>query len=383
MSSSCESRRPDRVGSSLALRLGLGVLLALAAGCGIGAPRVPQLPAWDDVEYAPLSAEADEIVLWDKARSDLDDLFDSEHHFEDPTLEAYLSEIVARLTPPIAAAGPKLRFLVISDVQRNAYAIPDGTLLIALPLLVSLENEAQLASILAHEIVHVTRRHALLSTRYDAMTSSHVERMRMSRRMETEADRGAIQLMVAAGYDPRESLSALRHLHETVPKDAERVRAWSSHEDLPFRTAELRRAIALLGTKESQRHAERFQEAMDCCRLQAVLLELDARQIGAALGLVNQHIERLPRSGAGYTLRARVLREMWPADRFSDSIREDLERGVEYGPNDPDSLRALGLFLRDTREIARSNDLLRRYLAARPDAYDRKIVERYVGESAP
>ncbi len=380
MSPRSARRRRNRIGPDLALAPCLAATLAIAVGCGITAPRFPTLPAWDDLEHPPRSAEADEVALWKKARKDLDEHVDAEHRFEDAALEAYLAEIVARLAPPIAEGGPELRILVISGVGRNAYALPDGSLVIDLPLLVSFDNEAQLAFVLAHEIVHVTRRHSLLSSRYDAMTSSHVERMRLSRQTESEADRVATRLMLAAGYDPREAIPALRRIHEAVPEEAERVRAWSSHEDLAFRLAELRPSIALLATAGSQSHADRFQQAMDGCRLEAAALELEARRHDVALGLVDRHLARQPRSGPGYTLRARIRRERSPEDRFSKVVRDDLERGVEFGPDDPETLRALGLFLRDTGELERSKQLLRRYLAASPEAFDRKIIERYLAE---
>jgi Zn-dependent protease with chaperone function len=375
--------RTGRCAARRAGLLSLAAALAFAAGCGITAPRAPTLPAWDDVAHAPAAAEADETALWEKARKDLESFLDSRAHFKDAALETYLADRVARLAPPMAEGGPVLRVLVLADVERNAFALPDGTIVVALPLLVAFENEAQLAFVLAHEIVHVARRHSLLSARYDALTASHVERMRMSRRTEAEADRGAIRLMLAAGYDPGEAIPALRHIHAASPGEDDRVRAWSSHEDLPFRLAALRPEIALHRPEKSENHAERLLQALDGVRLQAAVLDLEAGRLDSALAIVNQQLARLPRSGPAHTLRARIRRERSPEARFSKAVRDDLERGVEYAPDDPDALRALGLFLRDVGELERSKPLLRRYLAARPDAFDRKIVERYVAEPKP
>ncbi len=360
----------------------LAALVGLGGACGLGAPRAPTLAAWDDPARAPAAPERDEATLWAKAQKDLERYLESEDRFEDPSVEAYLADLLGRLAPRLAAGGPELRVLVIPELEQNAFALPGGTLVVTLPLLVGFENEAQLAFILAHEIVHVTRRHSLLSARYDAMTDSHVERMRLSRRSEAEADRVASELLRGAGYDPRQAIPALHILHAANPRDPESVRAWSSHEDLPYRIAELEASLARLGSAAAERHTERFQRAMDACRLRGAVLDLEARRFGQALSLVNRHIGRLPRSGPAYTLRARIRREMSPSERFSAAILEDLERGVEYAPEDPETLRALGLFLRDTGERERSKALLRRYLAADPEAFDRKIVERYVAEPA-
>ena len=81
-------------------------------------------------------------------------------------------------------------------------------------------------------------------------------------------------------------------------------------------------------------------------------------------------------------MRARIVGDRDPKLRRADAVGADLERAIELSPEDPDALRALGLFLRDTGETERSRALLRRYLLARPDAFDRKIIERYLTPSA-
>jgi predicted Zn-dependent protease len=256
--------------------------------------------------------------------------------------------------------------------------LPDGTIVIALALLVTFQNEAQLAFVLAHELAHVTRRHSILSLRYDAMTSSHVERMRLSRQLEAEADRDAVRLMSTAGYDPREAVSALTHVVESSPDATHTIRAWNSHDYLPNRLAEIRWAIAVQKKREGDRRAEPFQRAMDTCRLQGAALELEADRFDEALAIVTHHLERMPEAGQAYALRAQITSRRDPGARLSDAVGADLERAVEHGPNDPDSLRALGLFLRDTGDAKRSSEMLWRYLEARPDAFDRKLIERYL-----
>ena len=62
-------------------------------------------------------------------------------------------------------------------------------------------------------------------------------------------------------------------------------------------------------------------------------------------------------------------------------MREAYERAVALAPDDPDALRALGFLCREFGEAERSRELFRRYLAAAPDAKDRKLIERYLGEA--
>lgn len=368
-------RRRDR--SRFAIALAMGALLAVFTGCAVGAPPFPTLATWDDRGSRAPTLEPDEQKLWDEAKEGLEKLVASKEYFEDAALVAYLQSVISRLAPPIVAGGPKLAIHVSQSVEDNAGALPDGTIVIALPLLVGFRNESQLAFVLAHEIVHVMNRHAVISTRYDALTSSHVERMRLSRRLEADADGGAIRLMAAAGYDPREAAAALTHVVESTPGSPHTIRAWNSHDFLPNRLAVVRRSVALVGKGDGEPGVESFERAMDPCRLRAAELELEADRFDVALAFVTHHLERLPKSGSAYTLRAQITRRKDPAERLSSAVGDDLERGVEYAPDDPDSLRALGLFLRDTGDTVRSAEMLQRYLEVRPDAYDRKLIERY------
>ncbi|MBK7948015.1 MAG: M48 family metalloprotease [Deltaproteobacteria bacterium] len=360
--------------------LGLLTVLpvALASACMVAAPPFPTVPAWDALEQQPQGPEPDEKAIWDEAREALKEFLDDEHAYPDAALSTYLADLVVDLAPPLAKAAPTLSVRVIRDAEDDASALPDGTILIALPLLASFRNEAQVAFVLAHEIVHVTKRHSLLSKRYDATTRSHVDRMRFSRRLEAEADRDAIALMAEAGYPPREAAPSLTCIAHRDSEEDEGPAAWSSHGDLASRLSVIRAAARTTRASRGDARQERFERALDAHRLPAATIELEARRYDDALALVSRHLERRPDSGTAYVLRARIVGDRDPKLRRTDTVGADLERAIELAPDDPDALRALGLFLRDTGKAERSRALLHRYLTARPDAFDRKIIERYL-----
>ncbi len=86
--------------------------------------------------------------------------------YRDPGLNSYLQEIVHRMmpdTPPPEQVQFKCR--VLRDPMVNAFAMPNGSIYVNSGILAVLENEAQLASVLAHEITHVTHRHTYLQNR--------------------------------------------------------------------------------------------------------------------------------------------------------------------------------------------------------------------------
>ncbi len=358
------------------------LIVACVAGCSLGAPRTPSIEAWDAVSCTAPRIEPDEQALWERAGKALETAREKKIVFTNESLETYLLGILARLTPVLPEDGPEFRIFVMEDVADNAYALPDGTILVSLPLLVTFDNEAQLAFVFSHEILHVTRRHSLLAARYRASSDSLVERMRFSRRREAEADRGAVALMEKAGYDVREAAPALKHVFREDHDKEDFNLDWSSHDDPASRLADLERLLRRTANPGGRIEREAFERGMDACRLRAAEIELEADRIAAAAALVDLHLERLPDSGRAYALRARITAEQDSGNRLSERVGEDLHRAAELGPNDPDALRALGLFLRDTGELDRSREMLRRYLDARPGAFDRRLIERYVGDEA-
>ncbi|MFL6314344.1 MAG: M48 family metalloprotease [Terriglobales bacterium] len=85
--------------------------------------------------------------------------------FDDPTAVAYIEEIGKKVAPEGPLENVKWRFRILRDAQPNAFALPNGTIYIHSGLLAMLQNEAQLAGILGHEVTHVVNRHSYLENR--------------------------------------------------------------------------------------------------------------------------------------------------------------------------------------------------------------------------
>jgi predicted Zn-dependent protease len=154
-------------------------------------------------------------------------------YVEDPEAEDYLQNLGMRLVQANPAARQDFQFFVLRDHTINAFALPGGFVAVHTGLLLAADTESQLASVLAHEIAHVSQRHV-------ARMLSQQERMQMpmmvafaaaillgrarpdlaagaaaaaqgsavqtslaySRDFEREADRVGLQTLEAAGYDP-------------------------------------------------------------------------------------------------------------------------------------------------------------------------------------
>lgn len=80
-------------------------------------------------------------------------------------LEAYLERIGQTVVADKDIENVNWKFHALRDPTPNAFALPNGSIYINTGLLALLDDEAQLAGVLAHEITHVSRRHTYLQNR--------------------------------------------------------------------------------------------------------------------------------------------------------------------------------------------------------------------------
>jgi len=150
----------------------------------------------------------------------------------DPAVERYVNSVGQRLA---AVSDRKLpyEFNVINDGTPNAWALPGGKISINRGLLVELKNEAELAAVLGHEIVHAAAGHGARGmtrgaglqigmaavligsqgridpnvAQLGAGVGAQLINSKYGRDAERESDLYGIQYMSAAGYDPRGAVS--------------------------------------------------------------------------------------------------------------------------------------------------------------------------------
>jgi predicted Zn-dependent protease len=98
-------------------------------------------------------------------------------------------------------------FNVIQSRQVNAFCLPGGKVAVFTGLLRIVQNEDQLATVLAHEIAHALAHHSNERlTREQSGQASWLFNMAYDREQESEADHIGLFLMTFAGYDPDEAL---------------------------------------------------------------------------------------------------------------------------------------------------------------------------------
>jgi predicted Zn-dependent protease len=159
---------------------------------------------------------------------------------QNESMQNYINSVGQSLAKVSHRADWQFHFAALEDKSTNAFALPGGYIFITRGMLENLNSEAQLAGILAHEIVHVVARHSteqmskqigfeiLLSAITSEDTSRTVVTMadltwqiiglKYSRDDEKEADLAGLDYMVAVGYNPygmREVMQILQELQKT------------------------------------------------------------------------------------------------------------------------------------------------------------------------
>lgn len=85
--------------------------------------------------------------------------------YDDPVATQYVEHVGLSVVPPDTPENVHWRFRIMRDPVPNAFALPNGTIYVNSGLLSRLQNEAQLAAVLAHESTHVYNRHTYLGFR--------------------------------------------------------------------------------------------------------------------------------------------------------------------------------------------------------------------------
>ncbi len=162
--------------------------------------------------------------------------------YPDAALQAYVDRVGQKLVDQSGLTGP-YRFVVLDIAAANAHALPTGYVFVTRGLLALLNDEAELAAALGHEVGHLVQRHAaqrararqgVLDAAVEAAAVSGsvtvgrsvardglVALRRYSREQELEADRLGLAYLVRAGYRGTAMASLIDRLRQQAQLEAQ------------------------------------------------------------------------------------------------------------------------------------------------------------------
>lgn len=189
-------------------------------------------------------------------------------------IERYVAGVTDRLRRVSERPDLPFRVTILNSPSINAFSLPGGYVYVTRGLLALANDEAEVAAVIAHEMAHITQRHAIareeqavsaaiatqvISDVVDdpqaseaAFVLSQGQLAQFSRRQELQADEIGIATLARAGYDPQAAVSFLTSLERQTSLharllnrayDSGRVDLFATHPSTPERIAAARRDV--------------------------------------------------------------------------------------------------------------------------------------------
>jgi len=163
-------------------------------------------------------------------------MFSALGYYDNPDMTKYVNLVGNTVAAEGARSDVQYHFAILNSEIVNAFAMPGGYIFITRGALANIQNESELAGVLAHEVAHVDSRHLEKEVRAKKTTSWAVEEgtakipagselnaltndlitaavtQRYGQDKESEADRKGVQFAAKAGYDPSGLISFLQRM---------------------------------------------------------------------------------------------------------------------------------------------------------------------------
>jgi beta-barrel assembly-enhancing protease len=176
-------------------------------------------------------------------------------------LTGYINRLGSRLAQSKRAGTYPFSFEVVNDPSINAFALPGGPMFVHTGLIAALDNESQLAGVLAHEMSHVALRHGTSNVTKSNMIQlpaalgseivggrggilgtlaplginlgAQSMLLKYSRTAEKEADLNGAQIMNDVGYDPTQMAKFFEKLETQGNKDNSKLANFMADHPTP------------------------------------------------------------------------------------------------------------------------------------------------------
>lgn len=339
---------------------------------------------------------SDEGGLWSMMDREEARLRRSPFAIRDAELRDYVQDLACRLG---GSHCRDIRVHLVHTPLFNASMAPNGMMQVWSGLMLRMENEAQLAAVLGHEIGHYLERHTLDRLR-DAKSRTAFAQflgafgvvgaigqlgvlaggLAYSRDQERDADRIGVQLVHQAGYDAAEATKVWQNmLLESKARqgdDGRQDNPMLASHPAPEEREETLAALAKAlpgGVKNENQWRERTRRF----RREWLMDEIKRGRQDESIALFTRMLrtdaadaEVLYARGEAYRLRGQ--------ETDFDAALADFDAACRAGGEPPETHRSMGLIYRLRNRNEEAAEGFRRYLAAAPNAPDALMVKSYL-----
>ncbi len=314
---------------------------------------------------------------------------------EDPEVVAYMNRVGQQVVSHLEVHTFNFNFYVVDSDQLNAFAAPAGYVFINRGLVEIMDDEGELAAILAHEIAHVQSRH--ISQRMDrakklnlasigavlasifigaagggeagsailvgGMAGSQSMQLQYSRMDEEEADRKGLLYLEAAGYQGQDFVTVMRKMGQDSWKAGGRIPGYlSTHPGVPERVNYLA-SVVETRPNSPRRTRIRVEDSVAFKMVQAKLFgaytkNLEEAEVNLRAWLAKPETRVMAHYGLGIVHRRQK--------RFKQSV-ESFKTAISERPDLPPILIELGETYFQMGELDKSISVLQSALTLDPN----------------
>ncbi|MBU1995995.1 MAG: M48 family metalloprotease [Candidatus Omnitrophica bacterium] len=365
----------------------------------------------------------DEKSLWKQVEEIQNKLVDSDAIYPDDDLHNYVNGVLDKLADGNKEQwGGDIDAHIIYDSDFNAAMYPNGFMIVNTGLLANIDNEAQLALILGHELTHFLHRHSLkqinnqvnitaaLSTfrvaavgaayglAYSGYDTSAISAIHdtislglqgmfygYSRSSERDADQNGYELMEKAGYDTREAKAVLENMlkaQNLLDKKNKTPYFYSSHPKTKMRIDNYEKYLKELAKESGEtvpatiKNEQEYMAQVKELIIDNLELDIKKSNINLAKSQMEKYIRTYSDDHKSLYFEALILLQEGQKD---EAIRK-LNKSKEMNKDNPAVLKELGIQLYKNEEKREAKENFQRYLEIQPDAKDAEFIRGYINE---
>lgn len=360
----------------------------------------------------------DEKRLQKRSEEFVEEIAEGDLLYPDLGLETYLNRLAMRLLPEeVKKENLKITVKVIKDPTLNAFALPNGYIYIHTGMLAAIDNEAQLATLLGHEMTHILHRHAVKQFRSLTNKSAFFAVLQaplayaggdlaslaaqvtfissvygFSRELEDEADDTGFAMIRTDGYDPAEAVKLFEHLEQFIKDEELKLPFFfSTHPNVVARKKNYQKLIAksppAAATEQRVTGDMAYQPLTKPVVLDNVMWCFQKGMFKTAERHIQNFLQRYPHEAAGYYLKGELFRQRQDFSKkekkrdktkdFPEALAA-YEQAIALDQNWAPAYQGRALVYQKQGNIPEAKAAFKKYLEINPNVADKAYVENFL-----
>lgn len=341
------------------------------------------------IAFAFSPSAEQEQQLWQRAAAAQVDFERHSAMIDDRQLSARLRGILSRLWAHVQTDLPLMVVKIVQAPEPDAVTYPNGVCYITTGMLAQLRNEDQLAMVLAHEMTHYVRRHALgavssqresgsvetsrFDTHGDAIKygyQAHASHLRMA--AEREADQEGLRLVKAAGFDETRLIALLNDFREQ-PNETP---AFANRRTLAGEIAE-KSTTRSPDTKNSYKTDPHYTVLIATALIANAKASLQEGLWELAVHNLCDYLRVYPDDPQAHFLRGEVQRRQPKIDRLQMAI-QSYQKAIDLDQGFAPAYRELGVVQFKMGNLTAARRHFKTYLSMAPQATGSDYIKGYL-----